>query len=343
MQHKYCIEAVDRTLQDIRDNNSPFGGLTVVFGGDFRQTLPVITKGLREQIVGASLRRSHVWNDIHHLTLNLNMRLDALEPGNVDFAKYLNEVGTNPLEIIQLPSTIKKCLNLRELIYSIYPGLDVRGTLTSTFLTERTILSARNDDVSTINAEALKSYPGEAINYLAADKICQDDEVDPIIDNQYPMEYLNSLNPSGLPPFNLELKVGCPIMLLRNIAPKEGLCNGTRLMVVQCNQHVVEGKILTGDEASNLVFIPRVSLAPSSTELPIPMMRRQFPIRLAFAMTINKSQGQSVKFVGIDLRTPVFSHGQLYVALSRCTASHRISMLLSDYETTNIVYPEVLL
>ena len=67
---------------------------------------------------------------------------------------------------------------------------------------------------------------------------------------------------------------------------------------------------------------------------------------LAFKMTINKSQGQLVNFVGIDLRTPVFSHGQLYVALSRCTSFDRISVLLPDGEedsTTNIVYPEVLI
>ncbi|KAI8528138.1 hypothetical protein RHMOL_Rhmol12G0127900 [Rhododendron molle] len=76
------------------------------------------------------------------------------------------------------------------------------------------------------------------------------------------------------------------------------------------------------------------------------MTRRQFPVRLAYAMTINKAQGQSVKFVGVDLRTPVFSHGQLYVALSRCKSFDRINVLLPEEaidSTTNIVYPEVLL
>ncbi|KAI8557444.1 hypothetical protein RHMOL_Rhmol04G0011300 [Rhododendron molle] len=76
------------------------------------------------------------------------------------------------------------------------------------------------------------------------------------------------------------------------------------------------------------------------------MTRRQFPVRLAYAMTINKAQGQSVKFVGVDLRTPVFSHGQLYVSLSRCTSFDHINVLLPEEaidSTTNIVYPEVLL
>ncbi|KAL7202229.1 hypothetical protein ACSBR1_033826 [Camellia fascicularis] len=76
------------------------------------------------------------------------------------------------------------------------------------------------------------------------------------------------------------------------------------------------------------------------------MARRQFPVRLTYALTINKSQGQSVKFVGADLHISVFSHGQLCVALSRYTSFDRISILLPKDEpdsTTNIVYPEILL
>ena len=101
-----------------------------------------------------------------------------------------------------------------------------------------------------------------------------------------------------------------------------------------------------GDNAGKVVFIPRMTLEPSAESLPIEFSRRQFPVRLAFAMTINKAQGQSIKYVGIDLCTPVFSHGQLYVALSRCTSSDRIKVVfpeLSDTtSTTNVVYTEVL-
>ena len=78
----------------------------------------------------------------------------------------------------------------------------------------------------------------------------------------------------------------------------------------------------------------------------IPFSRRQFPVRLAFAMTINKSQGQSVQNVGLDLRTSVFSHGQLYVALSQCTSASRIKVLFPEKEkgtkTPNIVWDQIL-
>ncbi|KAG5550493.1 hypothetical protein RHGRI_015459 [Rhododendron griersonianum] len=346
MQHKYCVEAVERTLRDIRDNPKPFGGITVVLGGDFRQILPVVPKGVREEIVNASLRRSDLWDDIRVLTLSLNMRLNTTDPRNAAFANFLMEIGTNPQEVVHLPTTIGRCQDLNELLSTVYPQLGVANVSTPTFLTERTILSARNDDVNAINCTALTIFPGNSYTYLAADKMSEDDGTDRSITNRYPNEYLNTLDPTGLPPFKLQLKAGCPIILLRNIAPKDGLCNGTRMMVVRCGYRIIEVKILTGAKFDELAFIPRISLSPSSSDFPFHMTRRQFPVRLAYAMTINKSQGQSVKFVGVDLRTPVFSHGQLYVALSRCTSFDRISVLLPEEaidSTTNIVYPEVLL
>jgi len=106
-------------------------------------------------------------------------------------------------------------------------------------------------------------------------------------------------------------------------------------------------KIITGDAcfAGDIVLISRITLEPSAETLPIPLKQKQFPVCLAFAMTINKSQDQEVKNVGLDLHTPVFSHGQLYVALSRCTSGDRIKVLLSEdmqgRKTPNIVYKEV--
>jgi hypothetical protein len=61
MQHKYAIDSVDRSLRDLLKKDVPFGGITVVFGGDFRQTLPVVPKASREQIIAASLVRANLW------------------------------------------------------------------------------------------------------------------------------------------------------------------------------------------------------------------------------------------------------------------------------------------
>ncbi|KAL7171306.1 hypothetical protein ACSBR2_036038 [Camellia fascicularis] len=93
-------------------------------------------------------------------------------------------------------------------------------TSTPTFLTERTILSARNNDVSNINTTALNCLPGRLYTYFVADKMSKNNEIDPTITNRYPNEYLNSLDSPRLPTFKLELKVGYSIILLRNITPE---------------------------------------------------------------------------------------------------------------------------
>jgi hypothetical protein len=191
---------------------------------------------------------------------------------------------------------------------------------------------------------------GEARTYFSADKIIEEIGADgPGGDETLiPVEFLRSLNLGSLPPGELSLKVGCPLILLRNLSPARGLCNGTRMILIRMSDRVLECKLVGGDHNGDMVLIPRISLTPSNTtDFSFKFCRRQFPTRLAFALTVNKAQGQSVKFVGLDLRVPVFSHGQLYVAFSRATSGQRIRVLLPDSslasETTNVVYPEVLL
>ncbi len=127
--------------------------------------------------------------------------------------------------------------------------------------------------------------------------------------------------------------------------PLHGLCNGTRLRITRLLERVLEATIITGTHAGNTVILWKTPLTHSGSGLPATMKRTQFPIRLAFALTINKAQGQTLRHLGLDLRSPVFSHGQLYVALSRVTSPHNISALLPSSESnsvTNVVYKEIL-
>ena len=159
-------------------------------------------------------------------------------------------------------------------------------------------------------------------------------------------KFLATLTPSGLPPAKLELKIGAPIILLRNLNPRQGLCNGTRLVITRYTRFCIEAQILGGSYHRQTRLIPRITLHSTGGEYPWIHARKQFPIRFCFAMTINKSQGQSLDTVGVDLRSPVFVHGQLYVALSRVTNVESLSVLLPakrEGKTENIVYPEVLL
>ncbi|XP_066396549.1 uncharacterized protein [Miscanthus floridulus] len=146
--------------------------------------------------------------------------------------------------------------------------------------------------------------------------------------NYYPSEFLNSLTPNGLPPHVLKLKLGCPVILLRNIDPANGPCNGTRLVVRGFRRNTINAEIVVGQHAGKRVFLPRISLCPPDDEMfPFQFKRKQFPIRLSFAMTVNKSQGQTIPNVGVYLPAPVFSHGQLYVAMSRATSKTNIKIL----------------
>ncbi len=149
------------------------------------------------------------------------------------------------------------------------------------------------------------------------------------MDSLYLVEFLDTLQFIGIANHELELKVGVPILLLRNLNQSIGLCNGTRLMVKRLGQRVIEAKIIIGNNVGKRVFIPRIIMSPSGTDWPFVLRSRQFLVRLAFAITINKSQGQTFNNVGVYLSSPVYSHGQVYVVISRVTSSANIKILNS--------------
>ena len=133
---------------------------------------------------------------------------------------------------------------------------------------------------------------------------------------------------TGLPKHSLVLKIGVPIMLLRNLSGKDSMCNGTRLIVTGFvnNRLIIAQNIATG----KTVLIPRIPLRTNPGDFPFGWTRLQFPVRLAFAMTINKSQGQTLKKASVFLPVPVFSHGQFYVVASRVRAKEDIKFFFTE-------------
>ena len=348
MQHRYCFAAVSRTLNDICNTSNEgciFGNIPILLGGDYAQIAPVVRRGNRATTVRASLIASELWHHFQILRLTVNMRV---QPGqnNLAFANWLecmsydNSMHGN----LQLPEYIRSYTDLQDLIHFVYPPATIANASTdlATFQ-HRCILAFHNDTINTLNAMILDQLPGDLHVFHAADT-SDVNEADPDF-AQLPAEYMQSLTSGGLPPSRLALKVGSPVMLLRNLYPKEGLCNGTRLIVTRLGQRCIEVRILGGDFHGQCKLIPRILLSTTEGELPFVLTCKQFPIKLCFAMTVNKSQGQTLGIVGLDLRTAAFTHGQLYVALSRVTNVANLAVLHTSSPpvvTQNIVFPELL-
>ncbi|XP_074293618.1 uncharacterized protein LOC141620716 [Silene latifolia] len=340
MVNRYCFEALDRSLRDIMrtslegDPEKPFGGKVVVFGGDFRQILLVIPKRSRQDIVGAAISSSPLWR----------------------YCKWILEVGdglaggpNDGVANIELPEDIL-----------IQPGLDPIATIVEStypslkdhlgdpqYFTERAVLTPTHDVVEVVNDYVLDQIQKEEKVYLSSDEISKE-ETNCGVRELYSTEFLNSIRCSGLPNHNLKLKIGAIVKLLRNIDQANGLCNGTRMEVNHLGNRVISTTVISGSHIGSKVYIPRITLTPSDTTMfPVKFERRQFPLAVCFAMTINKSQGQSLSRVGLYLPRPVFTHGQLYVALSRVTSKKGLKVLLLDEDkgvtnkTSNVVYKEI--
>ncbi|XP_057341623.1 ATP-dependent DNA helicase pif1-like [Microplitis mediator] len=291
MAHKNAIEALNRTLKDIRNSDRIMGGITVVLASDFRQTLPVVPRG--------------------------NGQISEVD-GRISIPGNLGDIVDD----------------LTTLTDKIYPDINKIGVNCSSWLKERAILTPTNDSANSINNFLLEKLSTNQMKYKSIDTVV---EVDDAV--HYPVEFLHTLNPPGIPSHNLNLKIGAPIMLLRNLNPPK-LCNGTRLQVKHLHKNIIEATILTGKHEGEVVFIPRIPLVPSDYHFNF--KRLQFPVRVCYAMTINKAQGQSLKLAGVDLRHDCFSHGQFYVACLRVSSLDNLIILQPEKKTKNIVYKEVL-
>ncbi|KAL6540370.1 hypothetical protein OROHE_012141 [Orobanche hederae] len=188
MGNKYAFEALDKSLRDIlstRYENSrgrPFGGITMVCGGDSRQILPVIPKGGRDDIVQASLNSSYLWPYFETYELKQNMRLhrEGLDPEEAEkialFDRWLLQIGDGALyedaeqETIRLPSDLCRPLSaepMEDIIGAIYPAL-LQSYMDREYLKERAIFMPKNDTVHELNTCLMNMMPGDGGTYLSS-------------------------------------------------------------------------------------------------------------------------------------------------------------------------------
>jgi PIF1-like helicase len=217
MQHCHIHEAVDRTFRDIRQcEDKALGGLTVVFGGDFKQILPVIVKGSQPEIAGACIQRSRLWQFVKILKLTQNMCLNTHVDTERHFARWQLDIGhgkfTDETGSIRLSDYFKCAQNtMKSLIETIYPGINQLPLSPDQYFAERTILTSRDNDQDDINEEMLRQFSGEEKVFISADSV-KNNGKNGNNDLLYSVEYLNSINCSGLPLSKLKLNVGCPLL-----------------------------------------------------------------------------------------------------------------------------------
>ncbi|XP_055845576.1 uncharacterized protein LOC129915415 [Episyrphus balteatus] len=348
MVPKDALHVVDRLLREIFNKNDLFGGKTILFGGDFRQVLPVVRHGNRTSIVETNVKQSPLWSQIHKRKLKKNMRANE----DQIFCKWLLQLGDGDLqfqtdvspEAVKIPKSIY--VNENEFVYKIFNTSIINQHNVMNFV-DRAILCPKNDDCDKINNFIVNNIvEGEPKTYFSNDSLISEDQAD---EQLYTVEFLNSISHSGLPPHELVLKKNTTIMLIRNLNAREGLINGARMVITRLGEFTLTARLLNNQKT---VLIPRISLTPSDATMPFSMIRKQFPVKISYAMTINKSQGQTLQRAGLYLPNPVFCHGQLYVAFSRVQSFSNICVWLKETEkqivkddciiTSNIVFKEVL-
>ncbi|XP_074327709.1 uncharacterized protein LOC141665622 [Apium graveolens] len=368
----YGSGGCDRPLRDLmkvvhpKRYYIPFGGITVVFGEEFRQILPVIPYGDRTDIISANFTRSRLWAACKVFVLKHNIRLSK---GNSDernevlsiFARWVLDIGEGQNYIskdegpfcteyeVQIPPqfcNVEQSNSVEKMMAAIYPNFLTNFKFPE-YLSERAILTPTNQTVSHLNSLIVDKLLGDTISYYSIDRAEDFGVTETELDLAFPIEYLNSLIILGIPQHELKLKEGVVVMLIRNLNQTLGLCNVTRLIITKCLKNVVQCDVIYGSNVGTRHFIPRMECCPSDCRLPFKLIRKQMPIQICYAMTSNKSQGQSLKTTGLYLPNFVFTHDQFYVAVSRVTSPEGLHIFVDDEagcstsKTDNVVYKEI--
>ncbi|AES62080.1 PIF1-like helicase [Medicago truncatula] len=265
--------------------------------GDFRQILPVIRKGCRQDILASSINSSKLWRHckVRTLTTNMSLRASTVRAEQDEIRKFV------------------------DLMLSIGDGIRSAN--------ESGEINVLIPDELLIKEIPLIRYENEYINF---DFVCESDESSEIQSEWFTHKFLNNIKFSDISNHKLRFKVGCPVMLMRNIDQETGLCNWTRLIVDNIWKNFIDATVITKKNDGEKVIIPRMNLFPSDPKLPFKLTTRHFPVSLE-----------------IYLSEPVFTHGQLYVAVSRITFKMGLKMLILDEEnlvcteTTNVVYRDI--
>jgi hypothetical protein len=314
-------DCVNRSFKDIMRSDLPFGGMPVLFIGDWRQLLPVVKRSNGEH---HTIQACKWWRDVIMLRLHHNWRCQQPE-----WLQLLDDVGMGRRDTVEVAAEAVRT-NLDDVIAHVWADA---ATCTTA---QKAIITLTLEDAATVNENIIRSLPGESIVAACADTYMDCKEPD-----LYTEEFVRSLNISGVPPGVLHLKVGARYIIMRNIDHVQGIVNGAQILctgltsrhfigwaliygsVANMSQQsltsLLAGTLLYGAHAGSRVVLPRMTfiISPAQSHLPFPVLRRQFALIPGYCYTVHRSQGTSLDLLGIYFNGEPFCHGLLFTALSR--------------------------
>ncbi|XP_076068345.1 uncharacterized protein LOC143040798 [Oratosquilla oratoria] len=267
-----------------------------------------------------------VWDEVVMANKNTLTALDITLRDVLENDKFMGGTGeSGPVYFLENFGISVK--TREELVNKVYDDIE-NNHLNASYFEKRAIISPTNDDVDSINSMIYEKSEEEEVVYNSVDTATEND-------TDIQTSVFNALTSPSLPLHQLKVKIGSVLMIIRNICPPK-LCNGSRIIVTNLKKNVIVGKILGGSYGGEQVLIPKITLEAQDT--PVPFKRKQFPVKLSYAMTINKSQGQTFERCGLLLDSvQCFAHGQLYVACSRVTNWNSL-IVYTGWEKVNDEY-----
>lgn len=325
--NRLIIEEVDRFLCKMMNNKHIFGGKIVIMCGDYFDCLPIVGKGRndndaeRDSLIMFS---ENLWPHFQVFSLTQNQRF--VKPN--DYYQWCKNIGSGNLDVVALPPDCR-VNNLESLVYFVY---------TDSNEANRCILTLYNDTVEAVNNNCLKQLyndqttPYKSINFFR--KLNRK-----MRSSFYEMNKFIERLPKNFPLNELQMAVNCPVMLMRAY---KGVQAGTRLIIKKLGKNFVIGKIVCGRQQGRLLKIRKVAFVLTMEQSNLKFVQVQIPVKLNFAMTINKAQGLEFDKLGLYFHAPPFKHGQLYVALSRVKNNQTdLKILVDEPKNGNFSYNQM--
>ena len=332
--HRMVFEAAYQVTEGFRDK-------IVLCSGDLRQLTPVVKSSSILHQIDASPVKSKYWTkfDIFNLVDNLRLAND------LDYATYISTIGEGrdgsvyerfvaDVDISQYVRDVFSHVTIDNAMLFAYPECtnnELSFLNRAKLMATSAILANTNERVSYWNQQVQQLLPlQDPMSYWSSDELCDAHDGDENLSrDMLTTDFLNYCDAADVPAHQVKLRVGDLCILMRNIDKPRGLTNNQRVIIRVLKRFTI-GVSIARDHTDTVHWLPKIKFRFVIPGTSFEMVRKQFPLKLAYSFTVHKAQGQELTRVLLDSTTPVFAHGQLYVALSRVRDRQSLGIFTDD-------------